>query len=84
METQSNKLTIVAFAIMHLACLAIFFVNYNITALVVFVVTFSARTFALTAGYHRYFAHKAFQTSRVFQFILALVGTWASQKGPLW
>ncbi|MBK2261336.1 acyl-CoA desaturase, partial [Francisella tularensis] len=54
------------------------------TALVVFVVTFSARTFALTAGYHRYFAHKAFQTSRVFQFILALVGTWASQKGPLW
>ncbi|WP_395166971.1 acyl-CoA desaturase [Francisella salimarina] len=84
METQSNKLTIIAFAIMHIACLAIFFVNYNITALVVFLVTFSARTFALTAGYHRYFAHKAFQTSRVFQFILALVGTWASQKGPLW
>ena len=53
--------------------------NYNITALMVFIVTFSVRTFALTAGYHRYFA-----TSRVFQFILALIDTWVSQKGPLW
>ncbi|RUS68479.1 hypothetical protein EGW08_023759, partial [Elysia chlorotica] len=76
--------TIAAFLILHLGCLGIFFVNYNITALIVFLVTFSMRTFALTAGYHRYFAHKSFQTSRVFQFILALVGTWASQKGPLW
>ncbi|API86313.1 acyl-CoA desaturase [Francisella uliginis] len=84
MQQQSNKFTIIAFSAMHLACLAIFFVNYNITALLVFVITFSMRTFALTAGYHRYFSHKAFQTSRVFQFILALVGTWASQKGPLW
>lgn len=75
METQSNKLTIIAFAIINLECLAIFFMNYNITALVVFVVTFSARTFALTAGYHRYFAYKTFQTSQVFQFILALIGT---------
>lgn len=84
MQQQSNKFTIIAFSAMHLACLAIFFVNYNITALLVFLITFSMRTFALTAGYHRYFSHKAFQTSRVFQFILALVGTWASQKGPLW
>ena len=84
MQQQSNKFTIIAFSAIHLACLAIFFVNYNITALLVFLITFSMRTFALTAGYHRYFSHKAFKTSRVFQFILALVGTWASQKGPLW
>ena len=84
-KTSKNiDLATVAFILMHLACLGVFFVNYNITALLVFVITFSARTFALTAGYHRYFAHKAFQTTRVFQFILALVGTWASQKGPLW
>jgi stearoyl-CoA desaturase (Delta-9 desaturase) len=42
------------------------------------------RMFAITAGYHRYFAHRAFKTSRAFQFILALVGTTAVQKGPLW
>ncbi|MBI2394503.1 MAG: acyl-CoA desaturase [Deltaproteobacteria bacterium] len=42
------------------------------------------RMFAITAGYHRYFAHRAFKTSRVFQFLLALIGTTATQKGPLW
>src|SRR5436305_797996 len=28
---------------------------------------------AITAGYHRYFAHRAYATSRVFQFVLAFV-----------
>jgi stearoyl-CoA desaturase (delta-9 desaturase) len=40
--------------------------------------------FAITGGYHRYFSHRAFKTSRAFQFALALVGTSATQKGPLW
>lgn len=43
-----------------------------------------ARMFAITAGYHRYFSHRAFKTGRVFQFLLALLGTTATQKGPLW
>lgn len=42
------------------------------------------RMFAITAGYHRYFAHRSFKTSRVVQFLLALLGTSATQKGPLW
>ncbi|QIV94105.1 acyl-CoA desaturase [Allofrancisella frigidaquae] len=84
MKSKSNNITKIAFAGLHLSCLGVFFVNFNLTALLVFTITFSMRTFALTAGYHRYFAHRSFQTSRFFQFILALVGTWASQKGPLW
>jgi stearoyl-CoA desaturase (delta-9 desaturase) len=40
--------------------------------------------FALTAGYHRYFSHKSFKTSRVFQFILAVLGATAAQRDPLW
>ena len=28
----------------------------------------------VTAGYHRYFSHRTFKTSRVFQFMLALLG----------
>ena len=39
---------------------------------------------SVTIGYHRYFAHRAFDTSRAFQFLLALVGCLALQKGPLW
>lgn len=45
---------------------------------------FSVRMFGITGGYHRYFSHKSFKTSRVFQFVLALLGLTATQKGPLW
>lgn len=46
--------------------------------------TFWIRMFFITAGYHRYFAHRSYSTSRVFQFILAFGGSTATQKGPLW
>lgn len=42
------------------------------------------RMFALTAGYHRYFSHRAYRTGRAFQFVLAFLGASAAQKGPLW
>lgn len=42
------------------------------------------RMFGITGGYHRYFAHRAYKTSRWFQFVLAWVGCSAVQKGPLW
>ena len=42
------------------------------------------RMFAITGAYHRYFAHRSYKTSRAFQLVLALLGTTATQKGPLW
>jgi stearoyl-CoA desaturase (delta-9 desaturase) len=45
---------------------------------------YAVRMFALTAGYHRYFSHRAYRTSRAFQLVLAVVGASAGQKGPLW
>jgi len=42
------------------------------------------RMFGVTAGYHRYFSHRSYKTSRAFQFALALLGASAAQKGPLW
>lgn len=42
------------------------------------------RMFGITAGYHRYFSHRGFKTSRWFQFVLALLGATSSQKGVLW
>jgi stearoyl-CoA desaturase (Delta-9 desaturase) len=47
-------------------------------------ITFAIRTFAITGGYHRYFSHRAYKTSRPFQLFLALLGISATQKGPLW
>ncbi len=45
---------------------------------------YAVRMFAITAGYHRYFSHRAYRTSRAFQLVLAVLGTTAVQKGPLW
>ncbi len=45
---------------------------------------YAVRMFAITAGYHRYFAHRTFKTSRVFQFLLAVVAMSSAQRGPLW
>ena len=42
------------------------------------------RMFFVSAGYHRYFAHRTFKTSRVGQFLLALGATTTAQKGVLW
>jgi stearoyl-CoA desaturase (delta-9 desaturase) len=43
-----------------------------------------SRAIGLTLAFHRYFAHRAFRMHRVTQFLWALLGTCAMQKGPLW
>lgn len=68
----------------HVAALGVFFTGVTGTALALFALTFWGRLFGITAGYHRYFAHRSFRTGRAFQFVLALLGTLATQKGPLW
>jgi stearoyl-CoA desaturase (Delta-9 desaturase) len=47
-------------------------------------VLYLVRMFGLTAGFHRYFAHRSYKTSRAFQFALAFLGTTSTQKGVLW
>lgn len=42
------------------------------------------RMFFVTAGYHRYFSHRAYKTSRWFQFLLGFGATLTVQKGPVW
>jgi stearoyl-CoA desaturase (delta-9 desaturase) len=42
------------------------------------------RMFGVTAGYHRYFSHRAYRTSRPMQLALALLAMSSSQKGVLW
>jgi stearoyl-CoA desaturase (Delta-9 desaturase) len=42
------------------------------------------RGLLVTVGYHRYFAHRSFKTSRVVQFLLAFFCCANLQQGPLW
>ena len=43
-----------------------------------------ARGYITTIGYHRYFSHRAFKTSRVGQFVLGFLCCINLQRGPLW
>lgn len=69
---------------MHLACLAVFYVGVSWAAVLALAITYAVRVFALTGGYHRYFSHRSYKTSRVFQFLMGFLGASAAQLGPLW
>jgi stearoyl-CoA desaturase (delta-9 desaturase) len=75
---------IVPYVGMHLACLAVIWVGISWTAVVVAVLAYVVRMFAITGLYHRYFSHKAFKTSRLGQFIFGVLGASAVQRGPIW
>jgi stearoyl-CoA desaturase (Delta-9 desaturase) len=72
------------FIVLHLALVSVFFVPVTTTAVVLCALTYFWRMFGITGGYHRYFAHRAYKTSRPFQFLLAWLGCSCLQKGPLW
>lgn len=80
----ASRLGLLSFLLIHLACLAVFVTGVNTLGLVLCAATYFVRMFAITAGYHRYFAHRTYKTSRAFQFVLACLGCSALQKGPLW
>lgn len=72
------------FLFMHVACIAVFWVGWSWTAVAIALATLFLRVFGLTGFYHRYFSHRAFKTSRLFQFVGAVLGSAAVQRGPLW
>ncbi len=73
-----------AFLLLHLACFAAFWTGVTPRAVVLGVVLYLVRIFAIGAGYHRYFSHRAFRTGRVFQFVLAFLAQTSAQRGILW
>ncbi len=72
------------FIILHLCLVSVFFVDVTWQVLLLCAFNYVWRMFGITGGYHRYFAHRSYKTSRVFQFFLAWLGGSALQKGPLW
>ena len=72
------------FLAVHLTPLLAVFTGVTAEAVVLGLVLYWLRMFAITAGYHRYFAHRAFRLARIPQLAVAFVGAAAAQKGPLW
>jgi len=69
---------------LHLGCVGVLLVGWSWTAVLVAAVLYWVRMFAITAIYHRYFAHRTFRTSRFMQFVFAVLGASSAQRGPLW
>ncbi len=82
-RTVAKSASIPFFAV-HLLALAIFFVDFKWWYPVVAIGMYYFRMAAITIGYHRYFSHRAFKTSRFAQFWLAFFATTSTQKGVLW
>lgn len=72
------------FILLHVACIAVIFTGANALALTLCGIVYLVQMFGITAGYHRYFSHRSFKTSRWFQFVLGWLGCSAGQAGPLW
>ncbi|MGM0562917.1 MAG: acyl-CoA desaturase [Pseudomonadota bacterium] len=83
-KSAIDWLRVIPFIAMHLACVAVLWVGVSPVAVWVAVALYLVRMFAITAFYHRYFAHRTFKTSRPVQFVFALLGASATQRGPLW
>jgi stearoyl-CoA desaturase (Delta-9 desaturase) len=79
-----NRSICIQFLFLHLACLLAIVTGVSVVAVVTCVALYVVRMFGITAGFHRLLAHRTYQTSRVFQFLMAILGTIAYQKGPLW
>lgn len=69
------------FIAIHLLCLAAIQTGVRWEWVVLAVGSYYVRMIGVTAGYHRYFSHRSFKTSRVFQFLLAFWAMTSAQKG---
>jgi stearoyl-CoA desaturase (Delta-9 desaturase) len=83
-DERLNWRTSAPFLAFHLIPLAMIWTGAPASALVMAAVLYFGRMFFITAGYHRYFAHRSYRLPRWAQFLMALGGTTALQKGPLW
>src|SRR4051812_43586055 len=73
------------FLLVHLGCVAAIWTGVTWQAIAICASLYVVRMFAIGAGYHRYFFHRAFATGRVFQFILAwLEQSTAHESVLLW
>jgi len=84
LKVPSNYYDYLAYGAMHLACLGVLWVGISWKAVAICLISYFFRMFGLIAGYHRYFSHRSYKMSRPVQFLMALLGSLAVQKGVLW
>jgi stearoyl-CoA desaturase (delta-9 desaturase) len=72
------------FLLLQLSVLLVFTTHFSWTGVALCAGSYLIRMFAITAFYHRYFSHRTYRMARVTQFLAAVLGATATQKGPMW
>ena len=84
---QSRRIratSMAGFLVVHVAALGVFALGFSWKGVALCLGSYYLRMFAVTAGFHRYFSHRTYRLARVPQFLLAVLGQTAAQKGVLW
>lgn len=64
--------------------IAPFWIEIRLKDILLLIILYFISMFGITVGCHRYFSHKSFKTSRIFQFILAILAHLGTQSSTLW
>jgi len=85
-RTRRGTLTlyILPFLLLQLSVLLVFTTHFSWLGLGICLVSYGVRMFAITGFYHRYFSHRTYKMGRLMQFVAAVWGATATQKGALW
>jgi stearoyl-CoA desaturase (delta-9 desaturase) len=83
-DEHVDRIKSIPFVLMHLAPLGALWSGVHLRDVLLCVALYYVRMFFITAGYHRYFAHRTYRLGRGMQFLMALGGATAAQKGVLW
>ncbi len=84
-QERIHWLGAIPFFIVHLLAIGgLFVLGFSWSGLGLALALYAVRMFGVTGGYHRYFSHRTFKTSRVMQFLLAFLAQSSAQKGALW
>ena len=74
----------IPFVLVHLACFAAIWTGVTWPAIGICIGLYWLRIFAIGAGYHRLFSHRAYKTSRAFRLFMAILAQSTMQKSVLW
>ncbi len=83
-DEQTTWLRSWPFLFAHLLPLGAIWTGVGLQDFVLCFALYFIRMFFVTAGYHRYFAHRTYKMGRVMQFTMAFGAMTSIQKGVLW
>ena len=83
-STYLNSGTLAFWGVHVVAVAGVAWLGFSWSGVALAIAFYYARMFFISAGFHRYFSHRSFKTSRAVQAILAFGAQTSLQRGVLW